>query len=100
MFAVYHFNPTWLTSLGIRYSSDQFGDLDNGDTVDDVFGAIDSFLFLDAKVSYQLPTGGRFSLGVNNLTDEEAFVFHPWPQRTFFVELALDIGGDLLGGGS
>lgn len=96
MFAVYHLNPQWLVSLGARYSSNQFGDLGNADIVDNVFGAIDPYLFLDTKVSYRLPTGGRFSVGVNNLTNAVAFVHHPWPHRTLFVEFALDIGSDLL----
>jgi iron complex outermembrane receptor protein len=100
LFAVYHFNPTWLASVGARYSSDQFGNLDNSDTVDNVFGAIDSYLFLDVKLSYRFSTGGRFSFGVNNLTDEDAFVYHPWPQRTFFAEFAIDVGSDLLRSGS
>ena len=100
MFAVYNFNPRWMMSLGGRYSSNQFGDLDNGDIVDNVFGSIDSYLFLDTKVSYRLPTGGRFSLGVSNLTNEIAFVHHPWPQRTVFMEFALDIGNDLMKAGS
>jgi iron complex outermembrane receptor protein len=96
LFAVYNFNPKWLASLGVRYSSDSFGDLANTDTATNVFGAIDAYLFLDAKVSYRLPTGGRFSFGVDNLTNETAFVYHPWPQRTFFAEFVLDVGHDLL----
>jgi iron complex outermembrane receptor protein len=99
LFAVYNFNPKWLASLGVRYSSDSFGDLANTDTATNVFGAIDAYLFLDAKVSYRLPTGGRFSFGVDNLTNETAFVYHPWPQRTFFAEFVLDVGHDLLRAG-
>ena len=99
MFAVYHFNSQWLFSLGARYSSNQFGDLGNADIVDNVFGSIDAYLFVDTKVSYRLPTGGSFSLGISNLTNAVAFVHHPWPQRTFFGEFALDIGSDLLKGG-
>ena len=93
---IYHVTPRWLTSLGARYVSNQFGDLNNGDTVDTVFGAIDPYLFLDLKLSYQLETGGRFSFGMNNLTNETAFVHHPWPQRTFFAEISVDVLGDLL----
>jgi iron complex outermembrane receptor protein len=98
--AVYHANPRWLVSLAARYSSNQFGDLGNADTAENVFGAIDAYLFLDTKISYQLPTGGRFSFGVNNLTNDGAFVFHPWPHRTFFAEFGVNVGRDLLGSGS
>ncbi|MGE3277075.1 MAG: TonB-dependent receptor [Vicinamibacterales bacterium] len=93
LFGIYHLADRWLTSLGARYTSDQFADLDNGDTVDNVFGAMDGYLFLDYKLSYELPRGGRVSFGVDNLTNEKAFVFHPWPGRTFFAELSLDVLG-------
>jgi iron complex outermembrane receptor protein len=91
LFGIYHFNTRWLASLGARYVSDQFGDLDNGDDVDNVFGAIDPYLFLDLKVSRQLGGGGRLSFGVDNLTNEDAFVFHPWPGRTFFAEFSVNV---------
>ncbi len=100
LFAVYNFSSSWLASLGARYSSNQFGDLGNADVAEDVFGAITSYLFLDTKLSYRLPTGGRFSFGINNITNETAYVFHPWPQRTIFAEFSIDVGGDLLKSGS
>ena len=95
LFGIYHFTPRWQSSLGVRYSGDQFDDLDNGDTATNVFGAIDSFFFLDAKVTHTLPNGGRLSFGISNLTNEEAFVHHPWPQRTVFAEISVDVLSDL-----
>jgi len=91
VFGIYHVSPSWLASLGARYVSDSFSDLDNGDRVVGVFGAIDPYVFLDAKVSYSLPGSGRLSFGVDNLTDRKAFVFHPWPARTFFAEFSMDV---------
>ena len=96
-YGVYHLSPAWQTSLGLRYVSDQFGDLDNGDSVDGVFGAMDSYLFLDFKVSYELSSGSRFSFGIDNLANRDAFVFHPWPGRTFFGEFSVDVLNGLLG---
>jgi iron complex outermembrane receptor protein len=91
LFGIYHLSPRWQSSLGVRYSSDQFDDLDNGDTASNVFGAIDEYFFLDAKLTHWLPNGGRLSFGINNITNEEAFVHHPWPQRTFFAEMSVDV---------
>jgi iron complex outermembrane receptor protein len=82
--------------VGVRYSSNQFDDLDNGDTATHVFGAIDEYFFLDAKVTYWLPDGGRLSVGMNNITNEEAFVHHPWPQRTFLAEFSVDVLNELV----
>jgi iron complex outermembrane receptor protein len=85
--------------VGLRYTSNQFGDLDNLDTVKGVYGAMDGYTFVDAKIGYTLPSGtGTLSFGVNNLTDYTAFVYHPWPGRTFFAEYSVDILGEVLGG--
>lgn len=91
LFGIYHFAPGWLSSIGVRYASDQFGDLDNGDTVDRVFGAMDAYLFVDLKVSRAIGSGNRISIGVDNVTNADAFVFHPWPGRTLFAELSVDV---------
>ena len=98
LFGIYHVNASWLASLGARYVSDEYSDLDNGDHAVDVFGAIDPYLFLDLKVSYALPTGGRLSFGIDNLTDKKAFVYHPWPGRTFFAEFSVDVLNAVRGG--
>jgi|TARA_B100002003_G_scaffold15685_3_gene13074 iron complex outermembrane receptor protein len=96
LFGIYHFTPRWQSSVGVRYSSNQFDDLDNGDTATRVFGAIDEYFFLDAKITYWLPDGGRLSVGMNNITNEEAFVHHPWPQRTFLAEFSVDVLNELV----
>ena len=62
-----------------------------------MFGAIDAYAFLDLKLSYQLPTGGRFSFWDQQCDEREVrSCHHPWPQRTFFAEYSLDLVGDLL----
>ena len=96
LFGIYHVTPFWQGSLGVRYSSNQFNDLTNADTATDVFGAIDGYAFLDAKLTRWLPGGGRLSFGVDNITNEEAYVHHPWPKRTFFAEVAVDVLRDLV----
>ena len=98
LFGIYHASASWLASVGARYVSDEYSDLDNGDHVLDVFGAIDPYLFLDIKLSYALPTGGQLSFGIDNLTDKKAFVYHPWPARTFFAEFSVDVLRTLRGG--
>tara|TARA_B100001123_G_scaffold182108_1_gene208414 strand:- start:5839 stop:8319 length:2481 start_codon:yes stop_codon:yes gene_type:complete len=96
VFGIYNVTSAWQASVGLRHSGNQFGDLDNGDFVHNVFGSMDAFNFLEAKLSYLLPTGSRFSFGVSNLANEVAFVHHPWPQRTFFAEVSVDVLADLI----
>ena len=92
-FSTYHATQAWDISLGGRYTSDSFNDLDNGDIgKQHVFGAQSDFFFLDLKTSYryQFASGikSRWSFGITNLNDFKAYVFHPYPQRTFLLEAA------------
>jgi iron complex outermembrane receptor protein len=73
------------TSLGLRYASrpntDLFG-LQRGDT----FGYTSELFALDARVNWDMSAHFRLSAGVDNITNDRAWVFHPYPQRTFLVE--------------
>lgn len=90
MLLTYHFNPMWDASAGIRYAANSYGRLDNTDTVDEVYGAQDEYTFIDLKANFRPTKESRIGFGVDNVTDEEAFVAHPWPQRTFYVEGSID----------
>lgn len=72
-------------SLGMRYASrpntDLFG-LQRGDT----FGFTSELFALDARINWKITDQLRLSAGVDNLTNNRAWVFHPYPQRTFLVE--------------
>jgi iron complex outermembrane receptor protein len=43
-------------------------------------------LFVNAKANWQVNTQTRIAVGIDNLFDELAYVAHPWPSRTLFVE--------------
>ncbi len=89
LLATYHIRSNWDFSTGLRYASDSFAELDNSDIAENVFGAQDSYLFVDLKTSYQWNEHLKVGAGIENVNNEEAFVFHPWPQRTYFLEAAL-----------
>lgn len=92
-FTTYHATEEWDLSLGGRYIADSFNDIDNKDRINGVFGAQDGYFFLDFKTSYRFVFGpgvkSRLSFGITNLNNDTAFVFHPYPQRTYFAEMAL-----------
>ena len=90
LLSTYHINVEWDTSLGIRYASNSYGNLDNSDTATEIYGVQDSYLFADLKANYQINPDAKVSVGVDNLTDEVAFVAHPWAQRTIYVQGSLD----------
>lgn len=72
-------------SLGMRYASrpntDLFG-LQRGDT----FGFTSEMFALDARLNWNMTERLRLSAGVDNITNDRAWVFHPYPQRSFLVE--------------
>jgi iron complex outermembrane recepter protein len=72
-------------TLGARYASRPNTNLE-GTQRGDTFGYTSELFALDARVNWKLPGGFRLSAGVDNLTDNREWVFHPYPQRTFLVE--------------
>jgi len=86
----YHVNDAWDIGGGVRYASNSYGDSDNGDRQSGVFGAMDSYTFVNVKTSYALTDNARLSFGVDNLANRIAYVHHPWPGRTVYLEGALN----------
>lgn len=86
LLATYHINNDWDLGGGVRYSSSSYGSADNVDLVDNVFGAHDAYTFIDLKSTYRINDNTSVSLGAENITNEIAFVHHPWPGRTLFLE--------------
>lgn len=83
--ARYAFTETLQGSLGMRYASrpntDLFG-LQRGDT----FGYTSELFALDARLNWDVNAHLQLSAGVDNITNDRAWVYHPYPQRTFLLE--------------
>ncbi len=78
---------TW--SVGGRYASRGYNDIDNSDTQGG-YGGVDDSLVFDTKFAYKFHKNWTASLAVDNLTDEEYFVSHPYNKRTWFTEVKYD----------
>jgi iron complex outermembrane receptor protein len=72
--------------VGLRYASRPNTDLD-GTQRGDAYGYTSELFALDLKANVDLTDKIRLSAGVNNLTNDRAWVFHPYPQRSFAIEL-------------
>ncbi|WP_083276640.1 TonB-dependent receptor [Sphingobium phenoxybenzoativorans] len=81
----YAVTPTLQSSLGFRYASRPNTDLD-GLQRGDTYGYTSELFALDAKLTQRFGNGMRVSAGVNNITNDKAWVFHPYPQRSFLIE--------------
>jgi iron complex outermembrane receptor protein len=73
----------------LRYASESFGTLDNSDHEHGVYGAQDGYTFVNLKANWKPSSHLQFGLGIDNLLDESAWVTHPWPGRTLFLEASL-----------
>jgi iron complex outermembrane receptor protein len=85
----YRFGEHASATAGLRYSGRQYNTLTNQDSNPNVFGGTSSYTVVDAKFTYKLDRHSDFSVGVDNLFDKRYFVYHPYPGRTFYVEIRL-----------
>lgn len=69
-----------------RYASNSHGNLDNNDRGSEVFGAIDDYFFVNTKVSWRMNDALSISAGVDNIFNDTAYVAHPWPSRSYYLE--------------
>jgi iron complex outermembrane recepter protein len=81
----YRPNDSWAYTVAARYSGKQYSTLDNTDIVSHVFGAFDDFLVVDMKIHYTATANFSFDFGIDNIFNEQYFLFHPFPGRTFVL---------------
>jgi len=81
------YRPTTDLALtaALRHSSKQYSTLDNTDRVSHVYGAFDNFFVVDLKMHYNATKNLAFDFGIDNLFNEQYFLFHPFPGRTFVL---------------
>lgn len=81
----YRPNESWAYTVAARFSGKQYSTLDNTDRISHVYGAFDNFFVVDLKMHYNATKNFAFDFGVDNLFNEQYFLFHPFPGRTFVV---------------
>jgi iron complex outermembrane receptor protein len=81
----YRPNDNWTYTVAARYSGKQYSTLDNTDTISHVFGAFDNYFIVDMKIHYKATENFAFDFGVDNVFNEQYFLFHPFPGRTFVL---------------
>lgn len=88
--ANYHWSGQLSTSLGLRYSGDQYSTLNNADVNGFAYTAASRFLVLDLRVRYAVNRKVVAAFGIDNLSNEEYWNYHPYPKRTYSAELKYD----------
>jgi len=81
----YRPNDNWAWTVAARYSGKQYSTLDNTDFVTHVYGAFDHYFVVDTKVHFKATDNFAFDVGIDNLFNQQYFLFHPFPSRTYVV---------------
>lgn len=83
----YHPDDHWALTAAGRYSGKQYSTLDNTDIVSHVQGAFDEFFVLDLRAQYRVNDIILVDAGIDNVTDNRYFLFHPFPARTYSAQV-------------
>ncbi|MEA3016759.1 MAG: iron complex outerrane recepter protein [Sphingomonadales bacterium] len=83
------YRPSAAASVTVagRYASRSFATIDNSDTVGHTFQGFEGYLVIDARATWRLGRHVEAAIGVENLTDDRYFLFHPFPQRSLTAEI-------------
>jgi iron complex outermembrane receptor protein len=77
---------TSLTLAG-RYASRSFGTIDNSDLVAHTYQGFEGYLVADARANFRIGEHWNAAFGVENLTNDKYYLFHPFPQRSFTADV-------------
>jgi iron complex outermembrane recepter protein len=81
----YRPNGSWAYTVAARYTGKQYATLDNTDVIQHVYQAFDPFLVVDMKIHYTATKNFAFDFGIDNIFNEQYFLFHPFPGRTYVL---------------
>jgi iron complex outermembrane receptor protein len=85
--ATYRPDDNWSFTMGARYGDRSFGTIDNSDSVSQTYQGFAGYFVVDARARYKFNENWNVSVGVDNLNNDKYFLFHPFPQRTFVMEI-------------
>ena len=83
----YRPDEKWAFSAAGRYQRQFASSVDNNDVNANTYLGFSGFFVVDVKARYQIDKHWRASFGIDNLNNRDYFLFHPFPQRTFYANL-------------
>lgn len=90
LLATWHVGERWDLTAGMRYSGEQFNQIDNSDVHGDAYTGTSQFLVADTRIRYRHDAYWSGALGVDNIGAKTYWNFHPYNQRTWMLELRYD----------
>lgn len=74
-----------------RYASRNYANLDNSDTVGNTYQGFYKYFVIDTHANFKVNDRFDFAVGVDNLNNDKYFLFHPFPQRSFFAQVQVKL---------
>ncbi len=87
----------WAFTLAGRYQSKLWRTMANNDRAYGIYFAFDPFFVVDTKIHYKWDDRWSFDFGIDNIGNYKYFLFHPFPQRTFYMSGKYEFGTDKKG---
>ena len=87
LLAAYRWSPQWSSTVAMRHSGKQFNTLNNSDVNGYAYMGVSPFTTVDVRVRWQIDPRWTAAFGVDNLTRQTYWNFHPYPQRSYTAEL-------------
>jgi iron complex outermembrane receptor protein len=87
LLAAYRWSPEWSSTVAVRHSGKQYNTLNNSDTNSYAYMGVSPFTTVDVRARWQIDAQWSAAFGIDNLTRQTYWNFHPYPQRTYTAEL-------------
>ncbi|WP_082368665.1 TonB-dependent receptor [Piscinibacter sakaiensis] len=81
----------WSATVGARYSGRQYRTLNNADVNGFTYQGVSRFFVVDTRVVFRLDRRWSVAGGIDNLNNDRYWNFHPYPQRSYALELRADL---------
>ncbi len=85
--ATYKVNDQLSATVNGRYSDAAFGQLNNSDINHKTYTGVGGYFVVDTKVNYKINKQFTLSGGIDNINNDNYWIFHPFPQRTYMAQL-------------
>jgi len=82
----------WAFTAAARYQSKVWSTLSNNDYGAFGYQAWSGFTVVDIKTAYKYNDHISFDFGVDNLNNQKYWLFHPFPQRTYYMSGKYELG--------
>jgi len=78
-------------SASARYASRMYGQIDNLDVVGNTYQGFYKYFVVDLRAQFTVKKNYVLGIGVDNVNNDKYFLFHPFPQRAFHLDLTIKL---------